>query len=79
MLIGFRCVFFMQLPLVSAFVRRKIKQKGKGECDLNREQYLRSRIAELAHTLAFDQSLPTAQRRNLERALLFYLEDLRNR
>ena len=46
---------------------------------MNREQYLRSRIAELAHTLAFDKNLPTAQRRNLERALLFYLEDLRNR
>ena len=45
---------------------------------MNRDQYLRSCIAELAHTLAFDKTLPAAQRRNLERALLFYLEDLRN-
>ncbi len=45
---------------------------------MNRDQYLRSCIAELAHTLAFDKTLTTAQRRNLERALLFYMDDLRN-
>ena len=45
---------------------------------MNRDQYLRSCIAELAHTLAFDKSLSTAQRRNLERALLFYMKDLRD-
>jgi len=44
---------------------------------MNREQYLRTRIAEIAEELA-GKKMPPAQRRSLERALKFYIEDLRN-
>lgn len=43
---------------------------------MNREQYLRTRIAEIAEELS-GKKMPPVQRRNLERALKFYLEDLR--
>lgn len=44
---------------------------------LNREQYLRARIAEIAEELT-GKKIPPVQRRNLERALKFYIDDLRN-
>lgn len=44
---------------------------------MNREQYLRSCIAEIAQELA-EKKMAPAQRRNLERALKFYIDDLRN-
>jgi len=43
---------------------------------LNREQYLRTRIAEIAEELA-GKKMPPVQKRNLERALKFYIDDLR--
>ncbi|MBQ3602832.1 MAG: hypothetical protein IJA02_03210 [Clostridia bacterium] len=44
---------------------------------MNREQYLRTRIAEIAEELC-KKRIPPAHRQSLERALKFYIDDLRN-
>ena len=43
---------------------------------LTKEQYLRTRIAEIAEELT-QRKLEPAQRQSLERALKFYISDLR--
>ena len=43
---------------------------------MTKEQYLRTRIAEIAEELTGNK-LPPAHRQSLERALIFYIDDLR--
>jgi len=69
--------FFVLVTAVILFSHSKNSRKSEGVIILNREQYLRACIAELAHRLAFDK-MSNAQRRNMEQALKFYLDDLRN-